>query len=99
MTAAAPLTAEPIRWEPSPWVKDKPYMEKIGHKLGYGFVNAVTGWMALLFEPPREKNPLAGLVRGIFLAASNTAGGVLQMATFPIPVDIPLPAGGVSFQD
>lgn len=99
LAPAYSVCAKPIIWKSSHWVKEKPYMEKIGHKLGFGVLNAATGWTAFFFEPPREKNPLAGLVRGIFLTFSHTAGGVLHAATFPLPFDIPLPEGGVSFED
>ena len=72
-------------------------MEKIGGKLGFGFLNAVTGWSALFFEPSREKGLVNGWGRGIFFTVTNTAGGILHMATFPLPFDIPLPKGGVDF--
>lgn len=86
-------------FEPSPWVKKSPYTEKIGCKLGFGVLNFGTGWTALMFEPTFGGGFWKGLGRGIFFTITNTAGGALHALTFPIPLDIPLPHGGVQFYD
>lgn len=81
----------------STWTQTEPYTEKIGHKLGYGFLNFATGWTALFFEPYRHNNLTSGLADGIVKTVVYSFGGAVHMLTFPIPVDVPLPAGGVSF--
>ena len=86
-------------FEPSPWTTKKPYAEKIGCKLGFGALNLGTGWTALMFEPTYGKNVWAGIGRGIIYAITDTAGGAIHALTFPIPIDIPLPGGGVQFYD
>jgi hypothetical protein len=84
-------------WQASPWVTKEPYMEKIINKLGFGLTNGLTGWTALLFEPCRSNNFFTGLVKGSWRTITNTVGGALHIVTFPIPIDIPLPDGGVHF--
>lgn len=84
--------------KPSPWIDKTPYVEKTIHKLGFGTLNAITGWTALLFEPARQENKFTGIYKGAWRTITNTVGGVLHIATFPFPFDIPLPDGGVSFE-
>lgn len=84
--------------EASPWTAQKSYADKISHKLGFGFLNTATGWTALLFEPAKPGNKFIGLVKGIGYTISNTAGGLIHAATFPIPVDLPLAEGGISYE-
>ncbi len=80
----------------SPWTKEKSYTEKISHKAGFGIMNIGTGWMALLFEPYYAG--WKGLATGPFYAVTNTAGGIIHAITFPIPLDVPLPQGGISYE-
>ncbi len=84
-------------FEPSPWVKKTPYSERIGCKLGFGVLNFGTGWTALLFEPTLPGGFWKGLGRGVLFTITNMAGGAIHALTFPFPVDIPLPNGGVQF--
>lgn len=84
-------------WQPSPWVKTSPYTEKIINKLGFGTLNFLTGWTALLFEPTRYDNKFTGIIKGAWRTITNTAGGAIHVVTFFIPVDVPLPDGGVHF--
>ena len=86
-------------FEPSPWTAKKPYAEKIGNKLGFGILNLGTGWTALFFEPTYGNNVWKGIGRGILYTITDTAGGALHAVTFPIPLDLPLPGGGVQFYD
>lgn len=81
----------------SPWTKEEKYFEKISHKLGFGVLNLLTGWTAILFEPGLSDRFFPGLGKGVLYAVTNTAGGALHAATFPIPLDLPLPEGGVRF--
>ena len=92
---ASPAFAE---FKPSPWVDKTPYAEKISQKLGFGALNFFTGWTALFFEPARPGNKLAGLGKGILYTITNTAGGAIHAVTFPIPIDLPLPEGGISHE-
>ena len=85
-------------FKPSPWTTQSPYAEKISHKLGFGFLNFATGWTALFWEPSQEGNKWVGIGRGILYTITNTAGGALHAITFPIPIDIPLPEGGVRYE-
>lgn len=84
-------------WQKSPWIDEEYYFEKSAHKLGFGVLNGLTGWSALFFEPARS-GILRGTGKGIWRTLVYTAGGALHAATFPIPLDIPLPEGGVSFE-
>ncbi len=86
--------------KPSLWTKQESYGDKTVHKLGFGLLNITMGWTAIPFQVSNhiDTNPFTGLAKGIWLAATNTVGGVLHAATFPIPLDIPLPVGGVQFE-
>lgn len=92
---AQPAFAE---FKPSSWTTQKNYSDKISHKLGFGFMNTATGWTALFYEPTKPGNKLAGLAKGIGYTVSNTAGGLIHAVTFPIPVDVPLPGGGINHE-
>ncbi len=83
---------------PSSWTQEKTYADKISHKLGFGFLNITAGWLALFYEPAHAENFFQGCGEGILYAVTNTAGGLLHAATFPIPVDLPLPHGGISYE-
>lgn len=84
--------------EPSPWTQEPTYLGKISQKLGFGFLNITAGWTALFFEPCKDQNFFVGVGKGIGYMATNTVGGILHAATFPIPVDIPLPQGGIAYE-
>jgi len=84
-------------WKSSAWTRTHPYFNQIGHKLGYGVLNLGTGWMALFQEPFRPGGFFKGFARGIAYSVIYEGGGALHAVTFPIPVDIPLPRGGLSF--
>jgi len=86
-------------WKPSAWTRTHPYFNQIGHKLGFGVLNMGTGWMALFQEPFRPGGFFKGFARGVGYTVIYTGGGALHAVTFPIPVDIPLPKGGLSFED
>jgi len=82
----------------SSWVADKTYPDKAAHKLGFGFLNISTGWMALFYETLRGSYFFDGLAKGAFYTLTNTAGGILHAATFPLPVDIPVLHGGIAYE-
>ena len=85
-------------FEPSDWTREPTYCEKISQKLGFGFLNLTAGWTALFFEPARDQNFFVGVGKGIGYTLTNTVGGILHAATFPIPLDIPLPHGGIAYE-
>ncbi len=84
--------------EPSDWTCEPTYLGKISQKLGFGFLNITAGWTALFFEPAKHQNFFIGVAKGIGYTLTNTAGGILHAATFPIPLDIPLPQGGIAYE-
>jgi len=96
-----PCFAAVENWQASPWTKEKTYVEKSVGKLGFGILNVLTGWSALFFEPVRYSNTniFTGVAKGLWRSVTNTAGGGLHAVTFFIPVDIPLPDGGVHFDE
>jgi hypothetical protein len=94
--AAAPVQA--AFFEASDWTKESTYLGKTSQKLGFGFLNISAGWTALFLEPANGQNFFAGLGRGIGYTVTNTAGGILHAVTFPIPLDIPLPHGGIVYE-
>ena len=85
-------------FEASPWTQEPTYLGKTAQKLGFGFLNLTAGWTAFFFEPTNGQNFFVGLGKGIGYMATNTVGGILHAATFPIPVDIPLPHGGIAYE-
>ena len=95
---ARPASAAIENWQPSPWTKETTSFEKSINKLGFGLLNGLTGWTALFFEPMREENKFTGIVKGSWRTITNTVGGALHILTFPVPIDIPLPDGGVNFE-
>ena len=95
-TLAGPGYAESM--SPSDWTHETTYLGKISQKLGFGFLNITAGWTALFYEPVKDKSFFAGVAKGIGYTFTNTAGGILHAATFPIPLDIPLPHGGIVYE-
>jgi len=85
-------------FEASPWTQEPTYLGKTAQKLGFGFLNITAGWTALFFEPTNGQNFFVGLGKGVGLFVTDTVGGILHSATFPIPVDIPLPYGGIAHE-
>lgn len=85
-------------FESSDWVREPTYIGKISQKLGFGFLNMTAGWTALFFEPTKKQNFFMGVGKGVVYFATNTVGGVLHAATFPLPLDIPLPHGGIAYE-
>jgi hypothetical protein len=82
-------------FEASDWTKESTYLGKTSQKLGFGFLNISAGWTAFFFEPANGQNFFTGLGKGIGYTVTNTVGGILHVVTFPVPLDIPLPHGGI----
>jgi len=91
-------TAYAGTFEPSDWTQEPTYLGKTSQKLGFGFLNLTAGWTAFFYEPFKDQNFFLGLAKGLGYTFTNTVGGVLHAATFPIPVDIPLPQGGIAYE-
>ncbi len=81
---ASPLAA-------SPWSQNPTYKSKAKGKLGYGLKNSLLGWTAIFIEPyqPKYGKPWEGFCVGIAQSVFYTASGLIQLVTFPIPVDFP----------
>ncbi|MEI7750731.1 MAG: hypothetical protein WCJ71_01455 [Candidatus Omnitrophota bacterium] len=89
----------PVAFSASPWTEQKSYPSQIWGKLQFGLTNTLLGWVELFATPNRYagegKNIWKGAGQGVVDAASNTFGGLFQLVTFPIPVDLVLPHNGV----
>ncbi len=87
--------------EASPWTAEKTYSDKTVGKFKFGFKNLALGWTQLFYQPHAHqvdgKNAWAGLGKGLLLFPVDTIGGALHLVTFLIPVDVPLPEGGVNY--
>jgi len=88
-------------FESSSWTEADGYFAKTGQKLCFGVKNLALGILDIFYEPHRaqsEGNSVAlGILKGWSDAVFNIVEGALHIVTFPIPLDIPLPDGGVDF--
>ena len=86
----------PVVFAASPWTEEKTYGEKTVGKLGYGLTNTVLGWTKLISTPndysSAGKNVWQGVGQGLIDAGVTTVLGAIQLVTFPIPADIPIPS-------
>jgi len=89
----------PVAFAASPWTEEKTYGDKVSGKLVFGLQNTLLGWIQIFAVPNtysnEGKNVWAGVGQGLVEATVDTLGGALQLVTFPIPVDLPLPNNGV----
>lgn len=86
----------PLAFAASPWTEEKTYGEKAVGKLGYGLTNTLLGWTKI-FSTPNDystegKNVWAGVGQGFIDAGVTTVLGAVQLVTFPIAADIPIPS-------
>jgi uncharacterized membrane protein YfcA len=84
----------------SPWAEEKTYREKVASKLQFALTNVMLGWTEIIAEPEKaaenHTNMFAAVGKGFVYFVADTLGGVVHLATFPIPqVDLPLPDNGV----
>ena len=86
--------------ESSPWTQNGTYLEKTMGKFEFGLLNFLGGWSEILIRPAiyseDDKNFFLGVGHGVLNAAIFTLGGAAHLVTAPIPLDIPLPNGGVA---
>ncbi len=85
------LMLAPAAFCASPWTQNESVGAKMGGKLAYGLKNTFFGWTAMFIEPvqPEYKTEWNGFCVGLARSVVYTAGGLVQLATFPIPVDFP----------
>jgi len=96
------LCLAPAAFAASPWTSGESYSDKVKGKLEFGLKNFLGGWTEIITRPAEAKKngncSLKGLGVGIMNAVVYTVGGVIHTATFPIPLDVPLPNNGVSLE-
>jgi hypothetical protein len=94
-SAAAPVRAA------SPWTEEKSYGAKTWAKFGFGFKNSFLGWMTPWAEAknPKYQKEWIGYSAGIGEGLIYTAGGLIQLATFFVPVDFPDMGYGLPIPD
>ena len=75
----------------SPWTQSPTYAGKTGGKLVYGLKNSTLGWTMMFIEAkqPKYKKDWEGFCVGISRSVFYTASGLVQLVTFPVPVDFP----------
>lgn len=75
----------------SPWAKKEGYFEKTGGKFTHGLKHSLFSWMIWWTESREKnyKNQWEGFSAGIGKSVVYTAGGLIQLATFPAPLDFP----------
>jgi hypothetical protein len=89
----------PLAFAASPWTEEKTYGDRVSGKLVFALQNTLLGWIQLFAVPNQYanegKNVWSGIGQGVVEAVVDTVGGALQLITFPIPADLPLPNNGV----
>jgi hypothetical protein len=94
------LSASPLH-AASPWMEKKTYGAKTWGKLGFGLKNFLLGWMTPWAEAknPKYQAQWIGYSAGIGEGVIYTAGGLVQIVTFMIPVDFPDMGYGLPIPD
>lgn len=79
----------------SPWAEKEAYGEQVSGKFKFGLKNTLLGWTAIFTETNKyehyleKKSGWEGMWIGISKSIMYTATGMIQLVTFPIPVDLP----------
>ncbi|OGW78171.1 MAG: hypothetical protein A2Z83_05515 [Omnitrophica bacterium GWA2_52_8] len=98
---AAFLIVSTSAFAASPWTTESTYSDKTVSKLAFGVKNFLGGWTEAITVPKEhyesKENVVVGVGKGLYNAVAYTVGGLVHVATFMIPVDVPLPDNGVSF--
>ena len=83
----------------SPWTTETGWSHKAGKKLEFGATNLFFGWTEIFSQPASHTGSaqefLKAVGQGLANAVVYTLGGALHVITFPVPVDVPIPNGGV----
>lgn len=81
----------------SPWASESTYGSKTAGKLRFGLLNTTLGWTTMFIEAkqPKYRKDWEGFCYGISRSIFNTAAGLVQLATFPVPADFPDVGRGV----
>lgn len=86
-------------YETSSWTTETTYKDKTLAKFGFGLKNTLLGWTEIFTEPYDAKKAgkccITGFGKGLYHGITDTILGVVHLVTFPVPVDIKLPEGGV----
>jgi len=85
------LLAIPSAASASPWAKKETYLGKTGGKFLFGLEHSLFSWLQWWPESMEKKypKPWNGFCVGIGKSVVYTAAGLVQLATFPVPVDFP----------
>jgi hypothetical protein len=85
----------------SPWASKQDYGGKTWGKFCFGIKNSLLGWMTPWAEAknPKYQAQWMGYSAGIGEGVVYTAGGLIQLATFFIPVDFPDMGYGLPIPD
>lgn len=75
----------------SPWAKKEGYWNKTGGKFVFGLKHSLFSWMTFWTETrePGYNKAWEGFSTGLGKTVVYTVGGLVQLATFPIPADFP----------
>ncbi len=94
-------TVFPLNASASPWAEKQGYFAKTGGKALFGLKNSLMGWMAMFAESkePGYATEWNGFCVGLAKAMIYTPSGLIQLATFPIPVDFPNIGRGIHLPD
>lgn len=85
----------------SPWADNPDYLSKTGGKFWFGLKNSLFSWVQPWTEAndPKYSTEWEGFCAGIGKTVVYTGSGLIQLATFPIPVDFPYLEKGVHRPD
>ena len=101
MSAAFFLAAVMPADAASPWMEKQGYGGKTWGKFCFGIKNSLLGWMTPWAEAknPKYQAQWIGYSAGIGEGVIYMAGGVIQLATFFVPVDFPDMGYGLPIPD
>ena len=85
------MTANTLAAWASPWNKEQGYGNRMVGKFKFGLKNTLLSWGMIFVEPyePQYNKEWEGLWVGVSKCVLCTANGMIQLVTFPIPVDFP----------
>ena len=85
------MAAQPLGVRASPWDEEQGYGNRVAGKFKFGLKNTLLSWGMIFVEPyePQYDKEWVGLWVGVSKCVLCTATGMIQLVTFPIPVDFP----------